>query len=447
MHSRRFVTIAFLILGGSALLATGFALGRAHALERQATDLVSDILTSIRLLGRLQHQLDEQRLLVDEHILSSSHAEMEELEAGIASVQLQLEATIRDYDRWTTLPGERGAWNRARVELAGLKEPLAHALTLSRQDQDAEARRAMRAVTTQFLSIGGAIDQLIAINDEGATRNVAAIASLRRQLMLTLFFIGLAGVLAIFLLGRWATREVAKREADLLRYSTDLEARNRDLDAFAGRVAHDVRGPLQAITLATAHLARAATAPGSERFVEQLRRGATRIATLTDDLLALAAVESKVTGHCDPADVASAVKEELAPRIDAQQGSLRISVAHADVACSPGLLRQVLENLAENAVKYRRPDVPPLVDIEGTPSNGGYALRVSDNGLGMSAEETANAFTPFYRSPNVLQQVPGTGLGLSIVRRVAEAAGGSASVESRAGVGTTFVVTLRLAQR
>jgi signal transduction histidine kinase len=189
-----------------------------------------------------------------------------------------------------------------------------------------------------------------------------------------------------------------------------------------------------------------ATAPGSERFLDQLRRGATRIASLTDDLLALAAVESQVTGHCDPADVASAVKEELAPRIDAQQGSLRISVAHADVACSPGLLRQVLENLAENAVKYRRPDVPPLVAIEGTPSNGGYALRVSDNGLGMSAEETAKVFTPFYRSPKV-QQVPGTGLGLSIVRRVAEAAGGSASVESRAGVGTTFVVMLRLAQR
>jgi signal transduction histidine kinase len=446
MHSRRFVTIAFLITGASALVASGFALGRAHALERQATDIVSDMLTSIRLLGRLQHQLDEQRRLVDEHILASSHAEMEELEAGIASVQLQLEATMRDYDQWTTLPGERAAWNRARVDLAALRAPLARALSLSRQDHDAEARLAMRAVTTRFLSIGGAIDQLIAINDEGATRNVAEIASLRRQLMLTLFVIGLATMLATFLVGRWATREVAKREADLLRYSTDLEARNRDLDAFAGRVAHDVRGPLQAITLATAHLARVATAPGSERFLDQLRRGATRIASLTDDLLALAAVESQVTGHCDPADVASAVKEELAPRIDAQQGSLRISVAHADVACSPGLLRQVLENLAENAVKYRRPDVPPLVAIEGTPSNGGYALRVSDNGLGMSAEETAKVFTPFYRSPKV-QQVPGTGLGLSIVRRVAEAAGGSASVESRAGVGTTFVVMLRLAQR
>jgi signal transduction histidine kinase len=64
----------------------------------------------------------------------------------------------------------------------------------------------------------------------------------------------------------------------------------------------------------------------------------------------------------------------------------------------------------------------------------------------MTAEETAQVFNPFYRSPQV-QGVPGTGLGLSIVRRVAEAAGGSASVESRAGEGTTFTVTLRLATR
>jgi signal transduction histidine kinase len=446
MYSRRFVTIAFVIMGVSAVLATASALERAHALERQATDIVSDMLTSIRLLGRLQHELDEQRRLVDEHILSSSPAEMEKLEAGITSLELELDATMRAYDRWTTLPGERAAWNRARADLAALREPLERALALSRREEDAEARLAMRTVSERFLAISGAIAQLIAINDEGATRNVAEIARLRRQLIVTLLGIGLAAVAATFLLGRWATREVARREADLIRYSTDLEARNRDLDAFAGRVAHDVRGPLQAITLAAAHLARTAIDPVSARFTEQLRRGATRIASLTDDLLALAAVESKVTGRCDPADVATAVKEELAPRIDAQQGALRISVAHADVACSAGLLRQVLENLTENAVKYRRPDVPPLVAIEGTPSNGVYALRVSDNGLGMTAEETANVFTPFYRSPKV-QQVPGTGLGLSIVRRVAEAAGGSASVESRAGVGTTFVVTLRLARQ
>ena len=92
MYSRRFVTIAFVIMGVSAVLATASALERAHALERQATDIVSDMLTSIRLLGRLQHELDEQRRLVDEHILSSSPAEMEKLEAGITSLELELDA-------------------------------------------------------------------------------------------------------------------------------------------------------------------------------------------------------------------------------------------------------------------------------------------------------------------------------------------------------------------
>jgi signal transduction histidine kinase len=442
MHSRRFVAIAFLIIGATSVLATAFALDRADDLEQQATNIVTNMLTSIRLLGRMQHQLDEQRRLVDEHILATTPVERDDLDDAIDGAQRDLQATMRAYDKWTTLPGEHAAWEHARADLAMIKEPLARALALSDEDRDAEARVAMRVVTKQFGTVGKAINQLIAINDQGASRNVAEISSLRRQLILTLIAIGLAAVLATYFVGRWASRQVASRETDLVRYSTDLEARNRDLDAFAGRVAHDVRGPLQAITLATTHLAR--TAPGSERFVEQLRRGATRIASLTDDLLALASVEGKVTGSCDPAEVATTLEEELAPRIDSQQGTLRVSVAHAAVACSAGLLRQVLENLAENAVKYRRPDVPPKVDIHGMRVNGAYALRVTDNGLGMTAEEAAQVFTPFYRSPQV-QQVPGTGLGLSIVRRVAEAAGGSASVESRAGVGTTFIVTLRLA--
>jgi hypothetical protein len=66
---------------------------------------------------------------------------------------------------------------------------------------------------------------------------------------------------------------------------------------------------------------------------------------------------------------------------------LRLTVTPADISCGEGLLRQVLTNLLENAVKYRRPEVPPEVEVSGQAAGRGYELSVSDNGLGMSEED------------------------------------------------------------
>jgi two-component system OmpR family sensor kinase len=164
---------------------------------------------------------------------------------------------------------------------------------------------------------------------------------------------------------------------------------------------------------------------------------------LVDDLLALARTDADGSGRCDPADVVREVQEDFSARIDAEQGALRASVAHAEVPCSEGLLRQALANLLENAVKYRRPEAAPEVEISGAMTGGGYELRVSDNGMGMAPDDAARVFEPFYRSQRT-RAVPGTGLGLSIVERVAKASGGTLSVESELGHGSTFVMRLPL---
>jgi two-component system phosphate regulon sensor histidine kinase PhoR len=164
---------------------------------------------------------------------------------------------------------------------------------------------------------------------------------------------------------------------------------------------------------------------------------------LVDDLLALARVETLAHGRCDPAAVVAGVAQDVGPRVEAERGELRISVDHAEVACSEGLLRQAVTNLIENALKYHRPAIAPEVEISGARVDGGYDLRVSDNGVGMSKDEAAHAFEPFYRSPRMRDR-PGTGLGLSIVNRVAEASGGTLSVHSDVGQGSMFVVHLPL---
>ena len=104
----------------------------------------------------------------------------------------------------------------------------------------------------------------------------------------------------------------------------------------------------------------------------------------------------------------------------------------------------MLWNLADNAVKYRRDEVAPEIVMVGRIVGGRYELRVSDNGVGMAPDDARRLFEPFYRAVRTRDR-PGTGLGMSIVKRIVEATGGSVSVDSQLGRGTTVVVALPLA--
>jgi len=103
-------------------------------------------------------------------------------------------------------------------------------------------------------------------------------------------------------------------------------------------------------------------------------------------------------------------------------------------------------NLGENAVKYRRDGVQLNVEIRGRILLHIYQLSVSDNGMGLSPSEAQHVFEAFFRGQDV-RSTPGTGLGLSIVKRAVEASGGSVSIDSTLGQGTTFKVHLPLAER
>jgi len=176
-----------------------------------------------------------------------------------------------------------------------------------------------------------------------------------------------------------------------------------------------------------------------------LQRGVARMTRLVDDLLALSraggATEDAVAR---PETVAAAVEVELRAMVGEAGGTLQVDVQPAAIRCSEGLLRQALWNLGENAVKYRRPDVPPVIALVGRATSSAYELRVSDNGVGMSAEDTRRAFEPFFRGKRT-QAIAGTGLGLAIVRRIVEASGGTVSADSEPDHGTAITLRFQLA--
>jgi two-component system OmpR family sensor kinase len=106
-------------------------------------------------------------------------------------------------------------------------------------------------------------------------------------------------------------------------------------------------------------------------------------------------------------------------------------------------LRQVLDNLLSNALRYSSPE--DLVEVAVSVESGWCAISVVDRGVGLTEDEAGQVFERLYRTDDARSRVRGgTGLGLAIVRSVVEAHGGSVSVVSEVGSGSTFVVRLPL---
>lgn len=439
--SGRMVALGFSLVASAILVATIYASAQTMTLQKGTREIVQNMFNSVRLLGDLARRIDERQLLIERHIVATTPSEMSALDVRIAAADRKVSDSMRAYEPWATLPMEKEVWDRTRRHLAMLDEPIARALGFSRRNADAAARREMASVDGLFEGVDQDVDELIGINNSAANASLMRYEQIRRRLLLTLLGVGLVSFSLALVVGMWASGQVADREKMMVTAANLLAARNRDLDAFAGRVAHDIRGVLASITLAIGGAAR--RLPADDRSVDILRRGATRMDALVGDLLSLARTDAAGHGRCDPAGVVEQVARDVAPRIETEKGTLRAEADHARVACNEGLLRQAVINLVDNAIKYHRPGVPPDVKIAGRTTDGSYELRITDNGLGMSSDETVKVFEPFYRSPRV-HDLPGTGLGLSIVNRIAEAAGGKLSVESQLGAGTTFTIRLRL---
>jgi len=438
-RTRWLLAASFFVIAALFLLTDVAAMSRWRHVEAETRGMVRDALASVELVARMSRDVDQLRLLVDTHIFESEPSAMSGVEARMGAVRADFADAARAYEPLAARPAERSAWRELQRELAAIDRPLAAALVLSRANRDAEARAAVRALDHRFEDVERQMATLIGANRAEAAAAVTRLEEAQATLARLLLELSAAGVAITLAVGAFAIRAVQRREGQLHQQSLLLEQRNRDLDAFAGRVAHDLRGPLGTLKLAAARLRE--DGPDGQRAGAVLRRSVERMDALIDDLLALSRSEPRTGCGADPAAAVAHVAEELAARLARDGVALRLAVEPSSVSCSEGLLRQVLSNLLDNAAKYRRAGIAAEVAVSGRAEGERYELRVSDNGSGMSAEEAGQAFEPFYRSPRV-GSAPGTGLGLSIVKRVVEASGGKVSVQSRLGEGTTFVVVL-----
>jgi signal transduction histidine kinase len=439
------LSLAFAAIAGVFAVAIALALHQKHVVEAKNRQIVESMLDSVELVTRLARDVDMKRLLVDNHIFQKAESEMAWVEARIAHVDADFASAVGAYKPYTNHGAERVLWEDLRAQVDAIGPPIAHALALSRQNHDVEAGTLLASLEGRFDAIAARATALVRIDRAEAHDALVTMDALQRSSSLFAVALGLLGIVLSALVAVRVARLVAQREEQLRGWSELLEQRNRDLDAFAGRVAHDLRGPLTAVSLAASTLPE--PSPREKTARASLQRGVSRMEGLITDLLALSRVGAEAPrGSADPAVVAASIDDEIRERLASEGGTLRMDVQPARVRCNEGLLRQVLWNLVDNAFKYRRPDAPPEVAVSGHPRGNQYELRVSDRGVGIPGDEAAQVFEPFFRARKPTP-VPGTGLGLSIVKRIVEVSGGSITLDSKVGEGSTFNVLLPLESR
>ena len=225
-----------------------------------------------------------------------------------------------------------------------------------------------------------------------------------------------------------------------------LETLRRD---FVANVSHELKTPLTAIRGAVETLLEGAlNDPAHSRpFVESMAEESTRLTRLVDDLLTLAQVESRQTAPLrESVALETVIAEEVARRqalAQAHQVALAMELAARlpPLGADRNQLAQAIGNLLDNAIKYNRPG--GRVTVRATADAHGCRLEIEDTGIGIPAEDLPRIFERFYRVDKARSRgTGGTGLGLSIVKHVAEAHGGSVSVESQLDRGTRFTLTL-----
>ncbi|HEX8988106.1 MAG TPA: PAS domain S-box protein [Rhodocyclaceae bacterium] len=231
-------------------------------------------------------------------------------------------------------------------------------------------------------------------------------------------------------------RRVAERTAQ-------LEAANKELEAFSFSVSHDLRAPLRIIE-GFIHILREDCASQlndkGRDLLDRVHRGAQRMEQLIDDILAFsrAARTELASVDVDMEALARDVVAELAP----PPGPPSIFVGPLPPARGDrAMLRQVLVNLVSNALKFSRVREAPAIAITGSTEGGETIFSVKDNGVGFDSAYADRLFGVFERLHSA-SEFEGTGIGLAIAQRIVNRHGGRIWAEAKAGEGATFHFTL-----
>ena len=248
----------------------------------------------------------------------------------------------------------------------------------------------------------------------------------------------------------WEITALDEATQAIARYTAELERSNRELQDFAFIASHDLQEPLRKIQAFSERLQnRHSQALDTEAldYLGRMQTAAGRMQRMIEGLLSYSRVATRQAPftRVDLGQLVDEVLGDLEVRIEKTGGEVQVGdlpILDAD----PIQMRLLLQNLIGNALKFHRPGVPPIVQVDARRcSPASMELVISDNGIGFDEQFGDRLFQPFQRLVG-RSQYEGTGIGLAICRKIVERHGGQISASGRPGQGATFTITLPLIQ-
>ena len=245
---------------------------------------------------------------------------------------------------------------------------------------------------------------------------------------------------------RQAEAEVNRLNEDLeqrvIERTEKVEAANRELKSFSYSVSHDLRAPLRAVAGFADLLNRRyrdRLDDTGAHFLDNILVGSEHMGVLIDELLDYSRLgRGLVRSEPVPlAPVTEQLRVTFAARMEVASAALVVEEPLATPTGDPILIEQIIANLVDNALTYRRLDVPPAVTISARRHGATVTIAVADNGIGIPPEYHERIFEVFARLHGE-DEYPGTGIGLATVRKAARLMGSDVTLESVVGEGTTF---------
>ena len=251
---------------------------------------------------------------------------------------------------------------------------------------------------------------------------------------------------------RVEVEERKRTQTELRLYMKKLEESNRELQDFAFIASHDLHEPLRKILTFSEMLIKSSENALNETnaaYLERVQSAAARMRDLLDALLKYSRVGMQAASYsdCNLTEAARDAASDLELLIYRTRGKVEISdlpVVQADTV----QIRQLFQNLIENALKFGKDEIPPLVKVYALPGdNNKCRIAVEDNGIGFDQEFAEKIFSPFQRLHGRSSKYEGTGMGLAICRKIVDRHGGSIAAKSIQGKSSTFIVSLPCRQK
>lgn len=432
--------------------------------------LFAKVFASHALTRRAQHRTDELFVAVSSHIdqiaelnelLATLHADVQRVMSGVSPEAIEglwshaqrAEARFTELgERYTAVSSRPDAqsvdletWHRMRAVSRVYFATIQRLIALLRRDEVDDAR----VLLHDALEPTRVREAVLAANLlRHHAAHMHALHGAIGQSYRATFQVDLAASIAVLGLLLVVRRAVMERLiAEEKQRATNMKLlaeRNRDLDDFAQRIAHDLKGLVNPISGYASLISEDPADRGRvTRYAERIAGKADEVVAMVDELLRLARAGHGSQGPTQPRPVIAAAIEQYEAQILDLGAQVEVVCAD-DVPLDVGEvpLREVVQNLVQNSLKYRSPERTLSLRVELDGEDDDLAtLTVRDNGIGMSPAVASRAHEPFFRAATE-RDVPGSGLGLAIVHRIATAHGGGLYVESVEGSGTTVRVRL-----